>query len=126
MNPLSCEGDWRVIEPRETAQFRYLCVRACVRVGPSLFVCACVSVGFCVGVCVRACVRVRSSVSALDVSVLKARVCLWCALICARAFVAVFLAFVLLFQLFFLFWMLFAINAFPCLSVSISSWVSVG
>ena len=54
-----------------------------------------------VGVCVRACVRVRSSVSTLDVS--EARVCLWCAIFCARASVAVFLSFVVFFQLFFLF-----------------------
>ena len=54
MNPLSREGDWRVSEPHETAQFRYLCVR----VGPSLFVYACEGVCEClwVSVCVPVCV----------------------------------------------------------------------
>ena len=34
-------------EPHETAQFRYLSVRVFVRVGPSLFVYACVCVCVC-------------------------------------------------------------------------------
>ena len=51
MNPLSREGDWRVNEPHETAQFRYLCVRVC----PSLFVYACVCVCGCLCACLCAC-----------------------------------------------------------------------